>query len=107
MRQTNLTLDQILDLLLNDDNANGHPKCMLTNEVGVIFCEQKDEASEKALLTLLENKHLECRAISFCFLSVNEDTAKKHQALLAEFRLKPENQIFLAEADEMISQFKR
>ena len=107
MRQTDFTLDQILDLLLNEGKTSGFPKCMLVNEVGVIFREQKDEASENALLTLLENKHPECRAISFCYLSTDEDTEKKHQVLLAEFRLKPENQMFLVEIDEKIYRFKK
>ena len=106
MRQTNLTLNEILDQL-SDDSKSDYPGCMLVNEVGAIFHEQKDEASENSLLALLNNKKPAYRAISFCCLYTGEGMVKKHHVLFAEFRLKPENQQLLGEIDEMIFRFQQ
>ena len=103
MRQTNLTLNQILDEL-----SNGNlPGCMLVNEIGEIFREQKDEASENSLLDLLDNNNPSYRAISFCCLYTDEDMVKKHHTLFAEFKLRPENQQLLEEIDKMIFKFQQ
>lgn len=106
MRQTDLTLEQILQLLDDENNTSGYPGCMLINEIGVIFHEQKDEASENSLLALLDNEKPSYRAIAFCYLYTGEGMVKKHHVLFAEFRLKPENQHLLEEIDEMIFRFE-
>ncbi len=106
MRQTNLTLDQILDQLLDGVNNSNYPECMLVNEIGEIFHEEKDAASENTLVSFLGNKKPAYRAISFCYLYTGDGMVKKHHILLSEFRLRPENQQLLEEIDEMIFRFQ-
>ena len=72
MRQTDLTLERILQELSLEGNKSVYRPCMLVNEIGAIYNEKKDEESEseseRALLALLEDKEPSYRAIAFCFL---------------------------------------
>lgn len=104
MRQTDLTLDQIRQLL--NSNTERYPYCLLVNEAGAIFHEQKDEASEKFLLELLNSEKPAFRIISFCFLYTGKDMREKHHALFTEFRNRPENQEYLENIDGMIERFE-
>lgn len=104
MRQTNLTLKEIVDYLQNPGSP--YRSCMLINEIGIICAEQKDEESEKALVSFLTNEDPSCRIISFCHLYSIEEMRKKHHVLLAKFRSSPENQQYLEEIDTMINNFQ-
>lgn len=101
MRQTNLTLEQITELL-NSKNTGGYPGCMLVNEIGQIFDEQKTRESEESLIALLDSIDSAYRVISFCYLYGDSRIQKKYHVLLSDFRLRPENQKLLSDIDAMI-----
>lgn len=105
-RQTNLTLDEILEQL-NDTRKRVYHACMLLSEIGIICNEEKNEEAEKSLLSFLDSKAPGFRAISFCFLYANEELRAKHHLVLAEFRTKPENQVLNEDIDIMLLNFQR
>jgi len=101
MRQTNFTLDQIFDLIGSPNQ--GYHKCLLINEVGEIFHEQKDEVSEKYLRSLLENENPGYRVISFCYLYSGESNEEKRNSLYEEFVSKQQNKGLVKKIDKMLT----
>ena len=102
-RQTGFSLQELLNLLGSDDNQ--YPPCLLMNEIGTIFCqgEDQDETAENYLLSVLNDADGNKRAITCYYLSYDKDAASKHSTVLAEFRLKPENELLLPIIDEALN----
>jgi len=95
-RKTELSLAFLLDLLGRDDH--NYSSCMLVNEVGIICLSGEDEdmAGRNKLISLLTDANPNHRAIAFSFLYLID----KEIPALAEFRVRPENQILLDMIDE-------
>lgn len=102
-RQTDLSLNQILDFLNN--GGSSYPSCLLLNELGIICLNEQDEdeAGEKYLLSLLDHEKNQKRAIAFCCLARVPEIKEKHSAMLDEFRTRPENEILLPFIDESLA----
>lgn len=100
-RQTDFTLDEILDLLETNDEY--YPSTMLLNEVGLIHSLEKDKESEKILICYLSDTNPDHRIISFCNIYCDKEMLGKYHSLLVDFRLKPENHDLLEEIDESIA----
>ncbi|MEI7688856.1 MAG: hypothetical protein WCI91_01585 [Candidatus Nomurabacteria bacterium] len=63
----------------------------------------KDKDSEKVLICYLSDTDPDLRIISFCHLYGDKMMLAKNHLLLADFRLRPENQQLLEEIDEAIA----
>jgi len=85
MEQKKLSLGRMIDLF---------GKRMVANEKGLL--------GEESLLSLLSDADSAHRSLGFCCLSSTEDLALKYSVILAEFRLKPENQELLLDIDEAL-----
>ena len=105
MRQTNLSLNEILKQL-SEEEPRFYPACLLLNEIGTMCIEEKNEEAEKSLLSFLDSPEPGFRAISFCFLFADEEMLAKHHLVLAEFRTKPENQTLNEDIDIMLLRFQ-
>lgn len=105
-RQTDLSLNQILDLL---DLENGpYPKCLLINELGIICrqAEDPDGYGEEYLASALNNEKLNVRAIAFCCLSFIPGIWERYGEEMAEFKNRPETQELLPFIEESIARFQ-
>lgn len=105
-RQTDLSLNQILDLL---NNGNGpYPSCLLLNELGVI-CRNKEDIEglgEEYLLSAINSSHTGTKAIAFCCLSLIPDIEERRAEEINDFKTNPENQELLPGIDQAIISFK-
>ena len=92
--------------LLDDVGDDHHPKCLLINEIGIIYCqgEDQDNICENRLLSFLNDGDEGSRAIAACYLSYDQEKATKHAAVLAEFRARPENESLLSFIDQQINE---
>lgn len=85
MEQKKLSLGRMIDLF---------GKRMVAQKKGML--------SEESLLSLLSDADSAHRSLGFCCLSSTEDLAVKYSVVLAEFRLKPENQELLPGIEEAL-----
>ena len=90
-RQTSYSLEELLALAI--DEETNLPKGIIVNEIGTIFLNGKDEAgrAEKYLISLLEDKSPDNRAIAFYLISSAKEADGKNKETLASFKRKPEN----------------
>jgi hypothetical protein len=105
-RQTDLSLEEILDLLKSDSDQ--YPKCLLINEVGVI-CRNEEDASglgEEYLLSAINSSHIGTKTIAFCCLSLISGVQERRAEEINDFRTNPENQKFLPGVDQAIARFQ-
>lgn len=67
MRQTNLSLDELISMI-NTNEFGNYPSCLILNEVGVEFRKGSTEA-EEILIKMLTNENDSFRTISICYLN--------------------------------------
>jgi hypothetical protein len=105
-RQTDLSLEEILDLLKT--GSNHYPKCLLINELGII-CRNEEDVNgfgEEYLLSAINSPRNGTKTIAFCCLSLIPGVQEKRAEEINEFRAKPENQELLPSIDQAIATFK-
>lgn len=106
MRQTNLSLDELLAELKTPWSF--HKRCLLINEVGEICRHGNKEAAKKAevfLRQLLNSKNPKDRCIAFCCLAMTENLDKETCRKLEEFQAKPENEEVLEVAERSLLKY--
>ena len=101
-RQTTLNLEELRVAL---ENGSVGPRCLIINEIGVIFINSGGTEGGEDLLGLLESKSASDRMIAFCLLSTIPEKTKELSETLTTFRNDPQNQEFLESAEEMIAEF--
>ncbi|KKQ35379.1 MAG: hypothetical protein US50_C0016G0009 [Candidatus Nomurabacteria bacterium GW2011_GWB1_37_5] len=104
-RRTNHSLEELINLF-NNNNSNQYPSSMIINEIGIVCKngDDKDRAGEKHLLSLLNDKNDNNRAIAFCYLVSINEMADRHSAIITEFRSKKENQSLLEFIDKHLNE---
>ena len=101
-RQTALNLEE-LRVALEDGSAG--PRCLIINEIGVIFINSGGTEGGEDLLGLLESESASDRMIAFCLLSTIPEGTKELSETLTAYRDDPQNAEHLERADEMIAKF--
>jgi hypothetical protein len=105
-RQTDLSLNQILDLL---ELGNGpYPKCLLINELGVICRNEEDPDGygEEYLLSAINNPNAGTRAIAFCCLSLIPGIEERCAEEVSNFKNDTGNQELLPMIEQSLARFK-
>jgi len=99
-RKTNFSVQEIINLLQSGQTK--YPPCMLLNELGVILNqgEDKNQLAENYLLSLLNDKNENHRAISCFHLSYSKEVANRLSKEISEFRNNPENEDLVLFIDE-------
>lgn len=82
-------------------HGQGMPVGRLANDVAELYQQRKDEETENALVTLLENEHDIARFVAYCVLRQNQENVSPDAFLkLEEFVGKPENADIIRSAAE-------
>jgi hypothetical protein len=89
-RQTDLTLEQIMHQLGNENEAQ-YPSCCLANELGLVAAETKDQKALKALCDLLDFKDESVQYAAYGHLGTFLANLPEAQAALEKFEANPEN----------------
>lgn len=101
-RKTSFSSKRIINLLTREEHE--YPTGMLINELGIILKEEGDEGSEieNFLLSLLDDRKENHRAIAFCWLADIKEVADRNSEILLEFRNRPENEDIIEVIDEAL-----
>jgi len=99
MRQTDLTLREIVDQLAA--NESSYPSCLLANELGEVAKETKDQIAVLALCTLLRSgdKRMQYAAYGHLTTSLADQPGVKDA--VKEFEMDPENSELLRNFHEL------
>ena len=98
MRQTALTLDDLIGMMGRSDNDCG----FIMNEIGSIFEEGGNEAAKAEMFlreTLQGQDKAEIRAVAYCYLAASVNRSKNTIALLKRFRENPVNKEVMKSAE--------
>lgn len=104
MRQTDFTLDELMDELKKPFPII--PKCALLNEIGEI-CETGNAKAEEFLAKLLDDKNPDYKFLAYCWLSAVGDVQKKTSLKLEEFKKDPANKTIVDDAREAVDELVR
>ena len=89
MRQTNLTLREIVDQLAA--NKSSYPSCLLANELGEVAKETKDEIAVLALCTLLRSGDTRMQYAAYGYLTASLANEPGVKDAIQEFEKDPKN----------------
>ena len=102
-RQTSLTLEELEKEL--EIPQSGYPRCLVVNEIGVIFLESEGKEGEETLIKLLKSNNPSDRFVAFCYLSSTPQLREKHASRLEAFKKDVTNKEMVPRAEKMISAF--